>query len=116
MNSIAYFAGSGRADACVSEKGNTRIQVFALDKVKECQDAGFIKMDIEGSEMEALKGAEKIILRNKPKLAICIYHKAADYYQIPLYLQTLVPEYKFYVRHHFYGYSETALNAVPDRL
>lgn len=69
-------------------------------------------MDIEGSELEALKGAQELIKRNQPKLAICIYHKAEDYFQIPLYLHTLVPAYRFYVRHHFYGATETVLYAV----
>lgn len=108
----AYFSNKGTADAYVSDSGTTQIQIFALDELEECQDATFIKMDIEGSEMAALKGAKNIIIRNKPKLAICIYHKPEDYYQIPLYLKSLVPEYKFYVRHHFYGYSETVLYAV----
>lgn len=111
-NCIANFTGSATADACISEKGSIQVQIVALDQVEECQGASFIKMDIEGSELEALKGAEKIIIRNKPTLAICIYHKAADYYQIPLYLHRLVPEYRLYVRHHFYGYSETVLYAV----
>jgi len=110
----AYFTGSGTADARVAGKGggNIQIQMFDLDSIKECQDATFIKMDIEGSELPALKGAKEIILRNKPKLAICIYHKAEDYYQIPLYLKKLVPEYKFYVRHHFYSCTDTVLYAV----
>lgn len=113
-NHIAYFTDGATADACVSEKGNIQIQILALDQVGECQDASFIKMDIEGSELEALKGAEKMILRKKPILAVCLYHKAEDYYKIPLYLQKLVPEYKFYIRHYFYGYSETVLYAVLD--
>ena len=70
-----------------------------------------IKMDVEGFEFETLKGAETIIRSLKPKLAICIYHKTLDFYEIPLYLKSLVPEYKFKVRQHEPGFCETVLYA-----
>ena len=76
-----------------------------------------IKMDIEGSELEALKGAKKTIQRDKPKLAICIYHKPEDMADIPLYIKELVPEYKLYIRHHSNFATETVLYAVmPEPL
>jgi len=72
----------------------------------------FIKMDIEGAELEALKGAKNTIVKNKPKLAICLYHKPDDLWKIPLYLKDLVPEYKFYIRHHSKVRWETILYAT----
>lgn len=57
-----------------------------------------IKMDIEGSELDSLIGATQIIKTQKPKLAICIYHMPFDFYEIPKFLKSLVPEYKFKVR------------------
>ena len=71
-----------------------------------------IKLDVEGAELESLKGAEKTILRDKPKLAVCIYHKPEDLTQIPLYIKNLVPEYKLYIRHHSNRFTETVLYAV----
>ena len=55
------------------------------------------------------------IQRDKPKLAICIYHKPEDMTEIPLYIKSLVPEYKLYIRHHSNRYGETVLYAVPPR-
>ena len=59
----------------------------------------FIKLDIEGAELDALNGAKETIIKYKPKLAICLYHQNSDFYNIPLYINSIVPEYKFYFDH-----------------
>ena len=59
---------------------------------------GFIKMDIEGSEYDALRGAEQTIRRCKPRLAICLYHRLDDMWRIPLLLKQFVPDYRFYCK------------------
>lgn len=65
--------------------------------------ASYIKMDIEGAELEALHGAQDQILNNKPKLAICLYHRDEDLWTIPLYVKSLVPEYRLFCRENRYG-------------
>lgn len=110
-----YFRDAGLKSKCVHEKDEASclIETTTLDDVEECHSATFIKMDIEGSELDALKGAQKIILKNKPKLAICIYHSDEDMIRIPLYIKQLVPSYKLYIRQHSQGRTETVLYAVP---
>lgn len=88
------------------------IPVINIDAVRECRDATFIKMDIEGAEMEALQGAKETIMRNHPKLAVCIYHSDEDMIRIAQYIHSLVPEYRLYVRHHTKREHETVLYAV----
>jgi FkbM family methyltransferase len=89
------------------------IEVVALDEMPEITPT-LIKMDIEGSELEALKGAAQTIKAHTPKLAICLYHKLCDLWEIPLYVHELVPGYKLYVRHHIIGpyLADTVLYAV----
>ncbi len=100
----------------VREDGDyVELEVKAIDQVNECKDATFIKMDIEGSEMEALLGAENTIKKNKPKLAICIYHSDEDMLRIIEYIHSIVPEYDLYVRHHSMYSVETVLYAVMGR-
>jgi len=74
----------------------------------------FIKMDIEGAELDALKGAEASIRRHRPKLAISLYHKPDDFETIPKYLAGLNLGYKFYLEHHTIYQNETVLFAVPQ--
>ena len=84
----------------------------SIDNVCWEDKVTFIKLDIEGSELEALRGAEKIIRRDKPRLAISIYHKPQDYFEIPLYIKELVPEYKLYIRHHKFNKNDTVVYAI----
>ena len=95
-----------------TESGVNRIPVDSIDNVCSGDKVTFIKMDIEGSEMEALKGAENVIKRDKPRLAICIYHKPEDLYEIPFWVKETVPEYKLYIRHHSNLQNETVLYAT----
>lgn len=79
-----------------SEKGI----VDRLDSILGQSPVTFIKLDIEGAEMHALRGAQNIIRTQKPKMAVCVYHDLRHLYEVPLYLHSLVPEYKIYLRHH----------------
>lgn len=62
----------------------------------------FIKMDIEGNELEALDGAKNIIAKYKPKLYICAYHRNEDAFSIPFKIRSICPDYSIYYRHHPY--------------
>jgi FkbM family methyltransferase len=100
--------------SCIDSDGEEIIEVINLDEyLKDERDTvTFIKMDIEGAELNALKGAEQIIKKYKPKLAICIYHKPEDVWEIPNLLLEFVPDYKFYIRHYSLYWSETVLYAL----
>ena len=71
----------------------------------------FIKLDVEGSEAETLRGAADTIRTQKPKLAICAYHLAEDIYQLPQIIRQIRDDYRFSLRQHDYGYYETILYA-----
>lgn len=72
----------------------------------------FIKMDIEGSELPALRGAEQVIRRWKPKLAISLYHRPNDFFTIPLWIDSLGCGYRFYLDHYSIHNEETVLYAL----
>lgn len=107
-------SGVGFREAVRGSDNVVQVPVINIDAVPECADATWIKMDIEGSEMDALHGAREVILRNKPKLTISIYHSDEDMIRIAEYVHELVPEYKLYIRHHSQSRSETVLYAIPE--
>lgn len=90
------------------------IRTVALDDIVGDRTVGFIKMDIEGAELNALHGAKNTILRDKPLLAICVYHLRGDVFAIMDYLHQLLPEYRFLLRHYASSYSDTILYASVD--
>ena len=76
----------------------------------------FIKMDIEGAELPALRGAERTIRKHLPKLAISLYHSISDLVDIPAYLDSLGLEYEYYLDHASIHSEETVLFAAPKAL
>lgn len=110
------FSDSSDETSHIIEKGEKRIEVCSLDEElfeKRKETVTFIKMDIEGAELESLKGARKIIQEQKPKLAICVYHKKEDIFDIPEYILSLNSEYKLYLRHYTLDEWDTVLYAIP---
>ena len=90
-NTTLFFDASNDGASHVSDEGAESIDVIKIDDVVDPSErVTFIKMDIEGAEMESLKGAKHTIMRDVPKLAICIYHKPEDMYEIPLYIKVTI--------------------------
>ncbi|OON99194.1 MAG: hypothetical protein ATN35_01765 [Epulopiscium sp. Nele67-Bin004] len=78
------------------------IEVDAIDNICKDIEVTYIKMDIEGAEQYALEGAKETILRDKPKLVICLYHSIDDFMKLPFQIKELNPDYRLYLR----GYSQ----------
>lgn len=74
------------------------VKTTTIDNITDDDEVTFIKLDIEGAEVEALEGARKAIIKNHPFMAISIYHKASDIIKIPSVIKELDSSYKFYIR------------------
>ena len=118
IHNAALYSVSGVLRLCeqgtASKISDEGIEVRA-ERIDDLEDRiSFIKMDIEGSELEALKGAEMTIRRDKPYLAICIYHKPEDIVEIPNYIMGLNLDYSYYIRHHERNQTELVFYAIPN--
>lgn len=105
------FESGGRMSSHISENG-IKVPVTSIDDTVGDEKVTFIKMDIEGSELMALKGAEKTIRRCRPRLAVCVYHRIEDIIAIPRYLKSLYPDYKLYFRNYHSQSIEAVIYAV----
>jgi FkbM family methyltransferase len=112
-----YFSADGddASRVLTSGTGNVvEVEAVALDNFLGEPAPTYLKMDIEGSELDALAGASRIIREQGPLLAICAYHKQDDLWKIPLFIQSLNPEYRFFLRPHKLEVWDLVCYAVPQ--
>lgn len=108
-NGKLYFIADSDSSKIVDYETKDSIDVVTIDSDVNGK-IDFIKMDIEGSEVEALKGASEVIRQYAPTLAICIYHKKDDFWKIPLLIKEINSNYKrYWIEHYQIGYNETVL-------
>jgi FkbM family methyltransferase len=94
--------------------GEATVSTLSIDDLVAryaLQRVDFLKMDIEGAELEALRGAEDTLRRYRPSLAVSVYHRLSDFWTIPTWLDRLGLDYRFYLRHFTIHAEETVLFA-----
>ena len=120
---LSFASEQGEASS-LSAGGNLTVQCVSLDEALPAFAPTLIKMDIEGAEAEALQGARRIIGEHHPGLAISVYHRPEDLWQIPQLVDQLAKaggqdhasanaSYKYYLRSHAYNCFELVFYAVP---
>ncbi len=111
-NSKVRFNASGTEASSVGS-GDIEVNCVSLDDILVNQKPTYIKMDIEGSEMNALHGAQNIIKNNLPVLAICSYHRQEDLWQIPTLIRSFSDQYYFFLRPHLLEVWDLVCYAIP---
>jgi FkbM family methyltransferase len=105
------FAALGSVRSGVAEAGTVKVVAVALDDVDVTPT--LIKMDVEGFELPALKGAAGLLRSHHPVLAISLYHHASDLWTIPNFLRALAPDYRLFLKRYAEDCWELVLYAVP---
>lgn len=111
------FSMTGRDGGATLTMGNSSklIEAISIDEyvyLLNCPRIDFIKMDIEGTEVEALMGGIETIRAFLPKLAISIYHKGTDILDLLEFIKNINQQYKLFIRHYSNTIGETVMYAV----
>ena len=110
---ITFASGVGPSSAA-TDHGDIKIEASSLDTLFPTQQIDFVKLDIEGSEANALQGAKKLISRCRPVITMAMYHKPGDMWDLPLLVNQLADDYKFYIRQHDNNSFEAVFYAIPN--
>jgi len=106
-------ASSRIADRSTPQNTSETVFGLAIDDCVFSAAPNFIKMDIEGAEKNALIGARETIISHRPVLAICLYHRPSDLWELPLFIHELVEDYDMYLRVYGDMLLETVLYCLP---
>ncbi|HXY36169.1 MAG TPA: FkbM family methyltransferase, partial [Planctomycetaceae bacterium] len=116
------FAATGGDNASVAAEGSVTVEAVSLDELLANEAPSFIKMDIEGFELEALAGAAEVIRRHRPIMAVTVYHLSDHLWKVPLAIATAADpqfdtsapaDYSFFLRSYQSEFWETVCYAVP---
>jgi FkbM family methyltransferase len=107
------FAATGTEQSKASDSGSLEIQCAKLDELVADFSPTYIKMDIEGAELDAVKGAQSIVQGSMPVLAVSAYHEPAHLWQLPLLIRSLIDGYTFALRPHAQASWDLMCYAIP---
>ncbi|MCI4663936.1 MAG: FkbM family methyltransferase [Neomegalonema sp.] len=110
---ILRFVNDSSRGAKLDPNGDIEVPIMALDSYLGGDRVSFIKMNIEGAELDALQGAAQSIARWKPTMAISAYHRPTDLWRVPLLMRDLNPSNGLYLRQHVLGVVETVAYSAP---
>lgn len=111
---IQRFKSGNNAASTFCDHGESFIQTAPLDELIPNFRPTFIKLDVEGYEGASLKGAEKTIRKYRPTLAVCLYHKPLDIFELPKLIYSMTPNYNYYLRYHGFNGLEIVFYATPQ--
>ncbi len=111
-NEKVYLKNFNHMNSVIVPDGDIEANTILLDEHIDKIAPTFIKIDVEGFEMKLLTGAIQMLKRYQPIVAVAIYHKESDLWQIPFLLKRILPNHKFFLRSYM-NYMETILYAVP---
>jgi FkbM family methyltransferase len=108
------FLAAGSEGSAISSQGNIEVDSIPLDEILADESPTFIKMDIEGAELDTLLGAKKLIEKYTPILAISTYHLQNHLWRLPLLVKKICDDYSFFLIPHGQNGLESVFYAIPN--
>ena len=113
---VGFESNTNSNGSKFSRTAEKKVQSICIDQLADSTFLNFLKFDIEGEELNALKGAENTINVNKPIMAISIYHLPSHHWEILNYLSTFQIQYSYFLRVHGEQTFDTILYCIPINL
>jgi FkbM family methyltransferase len=110
----AQFAAGGAEASALGAGGSIEVAVCALDAVLGTARPTEMKFDIEGAEADALEGARQLIVRARPRLAVCVYHRCDHLWSVAQWIDALGAGYALHLRPHAHAGFDAVAYALPD--
>ncbi len=101
VGELGFSDSGGRQSTFLAVQKKT-VPVNSIDNLADGKPVSYIKMDVEGAEVQAIEGGKAVITSFAPKMFVAAYHYDIDIFRLPLLLWELVPEYKIFFRKHPY--------------
>lgn len=101
LGELGFSDSGGRQSTFLAVQKKT-VPVNSIDNLAEGKAVSYIKIDVEGAEVQAIEGGRGVIQKHAPKMFVAAYHYDVDVFRLPLFLWKLVPEYKIFFRKHPY--------------
>ena len=95
-----HFQEVSAISGVLSAEGSLKIETTTVDQIAGTEKVGFLKIEVNGTEFDALLGGTGVIGRDHPLIAVSVYHNTADLIRIPLLLKCLCPDYRLYLRYY----------------
>jgi FkbM family methyltransferase len=109
--SALFRDGLGYASQ-ITPLGETSVTLCSLDALK--LSPTFIKLHLEGAELDALKGGCRTLRSRRPMIAATVYHNADGIWKTPLWLMENLQKYRFYFRSHGWCGTGAVVYAIPE--
>jgi FkbM family methyltransferase len=108
------FSPAEGVGSAIAQFGTIEVEADSLDALLKEVEPTFIKMDIEGAEPDALRGAAGTLRTRAPTLAICLYHARRHLWEIPKAIRAANADYRIFLRRHSDECWETVTYAFPS--
>lgn len=108
------FEAKGTVQSAVTETGDLVVDCVPMDEFLVNKMPTFLKMDIEGAEVDAMIGVREVLQKARPTLAICVYHRPDHLWRIPLIIDSISNDYHFYLRPHDEEGWDLVCYAIPS--
>jgi FkbM family methyltransferase len=113
QNGVVQFSGDGIGGGSIASSSGIEVPSIRLDDALAGEAVSYIKMDIEGAELQALEGARRVVWRDRPILAVCGYHRPDHLWRVPVSLKSLAPDSALFLRSHCADGLDSVYYSVP---